>query len=147
MASVKLVDIENMQQVSNFEPVNGASSSDLVIACEVIEHFEEPRRDFKKLLDIVNENGILICSSNIYDGSNIENHVYPFCPGHVAYWTPLSLISVASENKFFVDFRTPKMAVNRGGPRKKYIIFYRTPETFFRVSNYFGRHMYAPSEA
>lgn len=145
-ATTKLVDLENMQEVENFEAIANATPSDVVIAAEVIEHFTEPVEHFQSLLRLLKPNGILICSSNIYDGTDLSRHIYPFVPGHVAYWTPLSLIKLASDNGCFVDFRTPEIGLTRGGPRKKYIIFYRGVEMLFRMSLYFGSHMHAPSE-
>jgi len=143
----KLVDLENMQEVNNFEQISDATPSDVVIAAEVIEHFVEPVEHFKSLLRLVKNNGILICSSNIYDGTDVGVHQYPFVPGHVAYWTPLALIKLASDMGFFVDFRTPAIGLTRGGPRKKYIIFYRNTQNLYATSLYFGTHMHAPSEA
>jgi len=143
----KLVDLENMQEAKNFEAIPEATPSDVIVASEVIEHFTEPVAHFESLLRLLKDDGILICSSNIYDGSNVALHQYPFVPGHVAYWTPLSLIKLASDHGCFVDFRTPQVGLTRGGPRKKYIIFYRNTETLFRMSAYFGTHMLAPSEA
>lgn len=40
----------------------------------------------------------------------------------------------------------PAVGLTRGGPRKKYITFYKRTETLFRMSHYFGTHMPAPSE-
>lgn len=142
----KLVDLENMQNIDNFESINDATVSDVVIACEVIEHFSEPVEHFKSLLRLVKNDGILICSSNIYDGTDISRHQYPFVPGHVTYWTPLALIKLASDMGFFVDFRTPFIGLTRGGPRKKYIIFYKNTQNLFATSLYFALNMHAPSE-
>lgn len=144
--TTKLVDLENMQGADNFEPIPEATPSDVVVASEVIEHFTEPVEHFSSLLRLLTDDGILICSSNLYDGSDMGLHQYPFVPGHVAYWTPLSLIKLASDLGCFVDFRTPAVGLTRGGPRKKYIIFYRSTQTLFRTSLYFGTHMHAPSE-
>lgn len=145
--TTKLVDLENMQEAENFEPISDATPSDVVVASEVIEHFTEPVEHFKSLLRLVKDEGILICSSNIYDGTDIGLHQYPFVAGHVAYWTPLALIKLASDMGCFVDFRTPAVGLTRGGPRKKYIIFYKSTQNMFRTSLYFGTHMHAPSEA
>ena len=97
----KLVDLENMQEAENFETIAEATPSDVVIASEVIEHFTEPVAHFESLLRLLKDDGILICSSNIYDGSNVALHQYPFVPGHVAYWTPLALIKMASRPRLF----------------------------------------------
>lgn len=142
----KLVDLENMQDAENFETIPEATPSDVIVASEVIEHFTEPVAHFESLLRLLKGDGILICSSNIYDGTEVGLHQYPFVPGHVAYWTPLALIKLAADHGCFVDFRTPEIGLTRGGPRKKYILFYRNSEVLFRVSAYFGTHMHAPSE-
>lgn len=144
--STKLVDLENMQAVENFESIEMATPSDVVIACEVIEHFEEPLDHFESLIQLLKPNGILICCTNVYDGTDIRRHQYPFVPGHVSYWSPLALIKVATDHGCFIDFRTPEMGMHRGGPRKKYVIFYRNIELLFRISHYFGSHRLAPSE-
>lgn len=143
---VTLVDLENLQGVSHFEEISQATPADIVVASEVIEHFADPVEHFQSLFRLLKDDGILICSSNIYDGTDIRRHMYPFVPGHVAYWTPLSLIQMAANARCFVDFRTPEIGLTRGGPRKKYILFYRQAETAFRVSLYFGTRMFAPSE-
>ena len=141
-----LVDLENLQGVPNFEEISRATPADVVVASEVIEHFSDPVAHLQSLFRLLEDDGILICSSNIYDGTDIRRHMYPFVPGHVAYWTPLSLIQMAAGARCFVDFRTPEIGLTRGGPRKKYILFYRRAETAFRVSLYFGTRMFAPSE-
>lgn len=144
--TTKLVDLENMQEAENFEAIPEATPSDVIVASEVIEHFTEPVAHFESLLRLIKEDGILICSSNIYDGSDVSLHQYPFVAGHVAYWTPLSLVKMASDHGCFVDFRTPSVGLTRGGPRKKYIIFYRNTRTLISTNLYFGTHMVAPSE-
>ncbi len=145
-AKTKLVDLENMQGLDSFESIADATPSDVVVASEVIEHFEEPLAHFKSLIRLIKPNGLLICSTNVFDGTDIRLHQYPFVPGHVAYWSPLALIKVATDLGCFVDFRTPEIGMHRGGPRKKYVIFYRNIETLFRISHYFGTHVLAPSE-
>lgn len=142
----KLVDLENLQGLEHFESIQDGTPADIVIASEVIEHFEEPVEHFQSLFRLVKEDGILICSTNVFDGTDISQHMYPFIPGHVAYWTPMALLKVAASAGFFIDFRTPEIGLNRGGPRKKYILFYRNAETAYRVALYFGTHMLAPSE-
>jgi len=78
----KLVDLANTQNATNFETISGASKSDIIIACEVIEHFANPTADFSNLFHLLKPNGILVCSTNIYDGTDISKQQYPFVPGH-----------------------------------------------------------------
>lgn len=143
----KLVDLENYQKISNFEPINTATPSDVVIACEVIEHFEKPMEHFQSLIRLMKDDGLLICSTNVYDGTDIAQHVYPFLEGHANYWTPLALVNVALKHGLFIDFRAPLISMSRAGPRKKYIIFYKNPEHSYRVAIYFATNIFAPSES
>jgi SAM-dependent methyltransferase len=119
----------------------------LVIACEVIEHFLEPRVDFAKLLDYVEPDGLLVCSTNIYDGRRIARQAYIFTPGHTAYYSPRSLGVLAEENGFAVDFRLPEIATGSPGPRKRYVLFTRSPAVRAATAEYFGSRMYAPAES
>ncbi len=142
----KLVDLENMQNASNFELLENATPSDVVVASEVIEHFDQPRENFETLFRLVKENGILICGTNLYDGGDVTLYNYPFVVGHSAHWTAMALMHVATEAGFFIDFRTPAIAARRAGPHKKYILFYRDTAALLGISLFFGRNMYAPSE-
>ena len=141
----KLVDLENMQSVPNFETIADATPSDIVVASEVIEHFEEPLAHFESLLRLVKDDGILICGTNLYKGKDISHDFYPFTPGHVTYWTPYALAYVGMQKGFFVDFRTPELYAAKGS-NKRYILFFKSPETIYRLGVYFGNHVHAPSE-
>jgi SAM-dependent methyltransferase len=120
---------------------------DVVVACEVIEHFVKPREDFASLFRFVHRSGILVCSTNIYDGGNLNRHGYIFGRGHVSYYTPEALRTIAKANGMYVDFRVPLSATGTVGPRKRYVIFTYSTALMDTVSDYFGREMYAPSEA
>lgn len=144
--NIKLVDLANYQNHPNFESISETSKSSLVIACEVIEHFYDPIKHFENLFNIVEDDGLIICSTNINDGSNIENHNYPFIYGHTAYWSPLALISVAARFGFNADFRNPKLCFSKQWVRKRYVFFYRNMRTHMSIAEYFGRRLFAPSE-
>jgi SAM-dependent methyltransferase len=143
---VKIVDLENYQAYENYQHPKDCNASDLVIASEVIEHFTDPEHDFKNLFRSVKNNGLIICSTNINDGTDLAYHDYPFASGHCSYWSPFSLIKIASKYGFFVDFRTPEIAVKRAGKRKKYIFFYKDLEVMLRIGAYFAVNIYAESE-
>ena len=82
---------------------------DIVICCEVIEHFTDPPSDFKKTLGYVNGDGMLVCSTNIYDGGNLEKQSYLFIRGHTSYYTPKALAHIADENGVYVDSGCPRL--------------------------------------
>jgi len=119
---------------------------DIVVACEVIEHFTKPRKDFENLFRFVHRAGILVCSTNIYDGSDLSRHNYIFGRGHVSYYTPDALRRIAKANRMHVDFRLPASSKGQAGSRKRYVIFSHSREVMESVSDYFGRTPYAPSE-
>lgn len=123
-----------------------AETFDIVIASEVIEHFVDPQPDFAQLFGFVADDGVLICSTNINDGRSLDRTAYIFGRGHVSYYSPQALRTVATSHGQRLDFRVPLAATGRAGPRKRYVIFARSGAVMDAVSDYFGRHVYAPSE-
>jgi hypothetical protein len=119
---------------------------DVVVACEVIEHFVNPRADFPRLFGYLHRAGLLVCSTNIYDGGNLGQQGYIFGRGHVSYYSPEALRTIAKANGLHVDFRLPLAATGTAGPRKRYVLFSYSPHVMEAVSDYFGRTAYAPSE-
>jgi hypothetical protein len=119
---------------------------DVVVACEVIEHFVKPRADFPRLFEHVDAKGLLICSTNVYDGGDLSRQGYIYERGHVSYYTPKALRAIARENGIHVDFRVPLSATGQAGPRKRYVFFSRSLPVMEALSDFFGQTMYAPSE-
>ncbi len=147
--SVAIADVMHLRDDADFvdsaAPVTRRFG--LVIACEVVEHFLEPRVDLAKLLDYVEPDGLLVCSTNIYDGGKLARQAYIFTPGHTAYYTPRALGVIAHQNGFSVDFRVPEVATGSPGPRKRYVLFTRSDAVRAATAEYFGSRMYAPSES
>lgn len=121
-------------------------SFDIVVACEVIEHFEQPRDEFAKLFKYVKPDGLLICSTNINNNGDLNRQRYIFGSGHVAYYTPGALRRIADAHGFHLDFRVPVTATGRVGPRKRYVMFSKSADVMNALSDWFGSNMYAPSE-
>lgn len=144
---IKITDLENFQQADNFIKMCSDNKFDIIIASEVIEHFENPKIDFINLFNKMRKNGIIIASTNIHDGSNISRLVYPFSPGHVSYYSGKSLIKISKKYGIKVDFRLPKISQNKlGGPRKRYVIFYKTEKINNLIIDYFSKNCFALSE-
>lgn len=119
---------------------------DLIVACEVVEHFTDPRLEFRRLFDLLTDDGLLVCSTNIFDGGNFAKHNYLYSRGHVSYYSPRAIEWIAAENGITVDLRTPAIALGAAGPRKRYLLFTRSPEVVENTQRYFAEHAYAPSE-
>ena len=119
---------------------------DLIIACEVVEHFTDPRSEFPRLFKLLSEDGLLICSTNIYDGKNVASHTYLYSRGHVSYYSPRAIREIAGRSGMLFDFRVPAIATGSAGPRKRYVLFTRSTDNLQQVAEYFGKRIYAPSE-
>lgn len=145
---VAVGDERNMHDTEDFVDIGKRATKrfPLVIASEVIECFEDPREDFARLFSFVAKDGLLICSTNIYDGGPLSRHNYLFIKGHVSYYTPLAIERIAKDYGFLFDFRMPISATTYAGPRKRYVFFTRNVEQISRIARYFGDHCYAPSE-
>lgn len=116
----------------------------IVIASEVVEHFREPRVDFAKLFKLVERNGLVVCSTNIYAGGSLAKDRYLFYKDHTAYYTPSALRRIAKDAGFHLDFRVPKVG---SVMRKRYVLFTKSADVLQDVACYFGTQVYAPSEA
>lgn len=140
---MKLVD--DVEWVDLNSPVS--ERFDIVIACEVVEHFTDPPNDFAKTLSYVKDDGLVVCSTNINSGRDANNHDYLFIKGHTSYYSPKALAHIARKNGVYVDFRLPEVATTKaGGPRKRYVLFTPSVDRQQEISVYFGRHLFAPSE-
>lgn len=145
---VAVADVMKLRDDAEFIDINKPASKQfpLVIACEVVEHFLNPAVEFPALFAHVAKGGLLVCSTNVYDGSDMGKHKYIFTPGHTSYYTPEALIHLARSNGYHLDFRAPLVATGYGGPRKRYLFFSKDASQLTNVSAYFGRHLFAPSE-
>lgn len=119
---------------------------DLIIACEVVEHFTDPRTEFRRLFELLTPDGLLVCSTNIYDGGNFAKHNYLYSRGHVSYYSRPAIKHLARRSRMAVDFRTPAIVQGVAGPRKRYLLFTRSTDNVQRTREYFADRKFAPSE-
>jgi SAM-dependent methyltransferase len=119
---------------------------DLIIACEVVEHFPDPMTEFPRLFDLLAKDGLLICSTNIYDGKDLAKQRYLYLRGHVSYYGPRAIAEIARQSKILFDFRMPAVALGPAGLRKRYVFFTHSVANLQKTAVYFGRMPYAPSE-
>ena len=141
-------DLQNFQGHANFISLESDAQFDIVIVCEVAEHFTSPKEDFARLLSKLSPTGIVVLSTNINDGGDIRDQEYPFVPGHTAYYSGRALFSLvnAADSRLLVDFRVPRAALAQLGHQKRYVLIHRQ-ETARGISDYFSSHLLAPSEA
>ncbi len=146
--NVAIGDVMSLREDAEFIDITAPATRtfSLVIACEVIEHFLDPRTEFPALLKFLDKDGLLVCSTNIYDGGDLEKQNYIFVPGHTSYYTPKALAHLARANGFHLDFRVPEVALGYGGPRKRYVFLTRDRSLLTDIACYFGTHLYAASD-
>lgn len=149
VSKVIMSDIVDVRGEADF--INIAEGTDqrfdLIIACEVVEHFIDPRNEFPRLFDLLTPDGLLVCSTNIYDSGHPDRHHYLYLPGHTSYYSPRSIGVIAKRSNMHFDFRMPKYGPPRVfTKRKRYILFSRSSENLRKTAVYFGSHPYAPAE-
>lgn len=149
VSGVAIADIMHLRDDAEFIDANLPASRrfNIVIASEVVEHFLDPRPDFAHLLSYIKPGGLLVCSTNLYDGGRIAKHHYLFLSGHVAYYTAESAGRIAAANGVRIDIRTPLVATGYGGPRKRYLLFTDSDAVATAIVDYFKDRPYAPSES
>lgn len=148
VGEVAVADVMKLRDDAEFIDINKPATKQfsLVVASEVVEHFLKPRDEFQGLFKFLERGGLLLCSTNVYDGSDLQKHKYIFIPGHTSYYTPEALAYIARSHGYYIDFRVPWVATGYGGPRKRYLFLSKDASLMTNVACYFGKHMYAPSE-
>lgn len=143
--NVAIGDIMRLRDDADFVDANepAARRFPIVIASEVIEHFRDPWDDFIKLFNLVERDGLVVCGTNIYAGGDLSRDRYLFYPDHTSYYTPQALRLVAQTFGYHLDFRAPLAG---SAKRKRYVLFSKSRRVMDNVADYFGSHMYAPSE-
>ncbi len=146
---VIMSDIVDVRGEADFINITDGTDQrfDLIIACEVVEHFIDPRNEFPRLFDLLTPDGLLVCSTNIYDSGNPNLDSYLYLPGHTSYYSPRSIGVIAKQNNMHFDFRMPKYGPPQVfGKRKRYILFSHSLENLRKTAEYFGSHAFAPAE-
>jgi hypothetical protein len=148
VSRVAIGDVMNFRDDAEFVDITKPATErfDIVVASEVIEHFVYPTEEFPRLLGYLADDGMLVCSTNVYDGGRLERHRYIFLRGHTSYYSPNSLRVIARQNQVLMDFRVPVAATGKVGPRKRYVLMSRSQAVMDSVCDYFGSNMFAPSE-
>ena len=83
------------------EKVFEGKAYDYVICCEVIEHFHHPNREFALLNKLLNQNGRLICMTDIYsDKIDFSRWYYKNDPTHVFIYREQTFRYICSQSNF-----------------------------------------------
>ena len=119
-----------------------SSRFDLIIANEVIEHFENPAFEMQKLMRLLSGSGILVGVTDFFDGESIEEPSgYIAKPGHNTYWTEAALEIVANDfgadTYFYKMFRPGSLFESKRNnlfrPRKKVFFISKQHEQLFKT--------------
>lgn len=123
----------------------GGERFDVVIAANIVERFSDPHAGFAKIFGLVAPDGMLICSMRVYDNRDLEQQRHRFGSTDASHYTPKSLRRLAAAHSQLVDFRLPAREP-RAGKRQRYVIFAQSRTVMDAVSDYFGRHRFAPPD-
>jgi len=147
VSECKIMDLKNFQNSEYFVPIDTKEVFDIVIACEVIEHFADPRKEFSSLISYLDKDGLLIISTcmRLHQGGDHAYNLYPFLHGHMSYYSFASLICLARMNNFYIDFRIP-IGWRFLSRSKRYVYMTRSKDVYFAVLNYSLAFPNPPSE-
>ena len=149
VSHVAIADVMQIRDDAEFIDANlpAPRRFPVVVACEVVEHFLDPQADFAGLFEYLEPDGLLVCSTNLYDGGKLARQAYIFVGGHTSYYSTDALERLAAANGVVVDVRIPLVATGYGGPRKRYLLFTRSAVVLKGIERYFSTHEFAPSES
>lgn len=85
---------------------------DFIICCEVMEHFHEPRQEFKTLSQLLNTGGKMYCKTSLFSEEiDFETWYYKNDPTHVFFYTEKSLDWIRQNMEFSKVEVFPKLIV------------------------------------
>jgi Methyltransferase domain len=97
---------------------------DVVVAADVIGQFRDPHVDFTQLFSRLDPAGLVICSTQIYAGGDLDRQRYVFGPGHASYYSRESLRRIAAAHQLQVHLRVPTVSAENHR-RRRNVIFTR----------------------
>lgn len=123
-----------------------ADAFDIVIGCEVVQCFDDPVSELNAVLAAAAPAGLVVLTTDLYDGSSIDKSQFHRVEEHRWFWTIEALERVAAAAGFQVDVRLPEVAVANQLTRKRFLFLSRSAETMQLVRTAFGTTFHAPSE-
>lgn len=76
-------------------------SYDLIVACEVAEHFRDPAAEFRKISELLRDDGILVIQTALLpEIEHFDNWYYRRDPTHIAFYTPKAFAWLADQLGF-----------------------------------------------
>lgn len=78
-----------------------AQTYDYVIACEVIEHFRNPQKEFYQLKNMLHKNGVLICMTELFsEKTDFHDWYYKNDPTHIFFYQKKTIDFIAKHFGF-----------------------------------------------
>ena len=102
-----------------------------------------------RLFGFVQPDGMLVCSTNVYDGGDSRAPVATSSRTVTPRTTPPASLAVLAEANGLAPWtsRTPLVATGYGGARKRYVLFTASPSVREAIQAVLRGHEYAPSES
>lgn len=74
---------------------------DFIVCCEVMEHFYDPHKEFKQMLELLVPDGKLICKTHLYDNKiEFDKWYYKNDPSHVFIYQAETINWISSHYHF-----------------------------------------------
>ena len=145
---VVMSDVVDLRGEADFINITKGTSErfDLIIACEVVEHFPDPMTEFPRLFDLLAKDGLLVCSTNIYDGGNLAKQAYLYLRGHTSYYSPEGNRGDRAPEPDAVRLPGARHRLGAGRPAEALRALHALDPESAEHAEYFGMHPYAPSE-
>ena len=86
-----------------FNPISlpNEPAFDYIIACEVVEHFYDPKKEFETLYQLLHTGGTLICKTKLHDTqSDFANWWYKNDPTHVFFYSKQTFEVIKTQYEF-----------------------------------------------
>lgn len=125
-------------------------SFDVITMIEVIEHLENPDLVFKKLSEILKDDGLLVLQTANFEGKQAKkegSRYHYYLPGHLYYYSLSNLKKILTKNGFSnftvyygVDFPLLAKLLKSRGSFKKWTDYFK----WFRISYYHIKSKYFP---
>lgn len=130
-----IIDLKNFQNSEYFLSFSTDKKFDILIACEVVEHFMDPRQEFSDCFRLLKTSGLFLASTSLKTSPDFSHIVYPFLSGHTSYYTQQALRCLATMNEMFISFGTPRLG-SQLLMDKSLLCFTRSKKTHLDISRF-----------
>lgn len=144
--AARIEGLPSVAAVHRWEHGTAAPAVDVIVGQEVMQCQPDPAGALRDACLALREDGLVVLSTDLYDGSDPHGIGYLRSPAHRLMWSFEAVERVVGPLGLTVDCRLPEIAVSRGLARKRYLLLTRSETVRRRTRRFFGAVVSAPSE-